>query len=159
MTVTSGTAVLDRLAALGLALPERCDPRGRFLPWKRVGPLVFLAGQICEWNGNVPHRGQVGIDLDLETATHAAQICALNLLFHLAAAAGGLDRVAGCVRVGAFVNAPAGFPASPQVANGASDLFIALWGEAGRHARMAVGVSALPMNAAVEVDAIFELQP
>jgi enamine deaminase RidA (YjgF/YER057c/UK114 family) len=93
----------------------------------------------------------------LDAGAKVAELCALNLLFHLRAACGGnLGLVMRCLRVGAFVNAPQGFQHSPTIANGASDIFIALWGEAGHHARTAVGVSALPMDASVEIDAIFE---
>lgn len=144
------------LAERGLQLPERCKPRGDFLPWTRHGPLVYLAGQICEWNGEVLFTGTVGDAISLADGIKAAEICALNLLFHLRDACGGdLGRVRRCLRVGAYVNALSGFPDSPRVANGASALFIALWADAGRHARTAIGVSALPMNASVEIDAIF----
>lgn len=146
-----------RLHQLGLSLPESCTPRGNFLPYRVAGGLVFLAGQICEWNGAVPHIGPVTTDLD--AGRKAAQICGLNLLFHLRAACDGdLDRVACVVRVGGFVNCLSGFAQSPAVINGASDLFIALYGEAGRHARTAVGVAGLPANASVEVDAVFALR-
>jgi len=145
------------LATQGLSLPERCTPRGQFLPWTRSGALVFLAGQICEWNGVVTETGQVEAAVSRDRAREAAKVCALNLLFHLRDACHGrLSRARRCLRVGAFVNAPPGFPDSPLIANGASELFIALWGEQGRHARTAVGVAALPMNAVVEIDAIFE---
>jgi len=155
MTDVSGAV----LAARGLQWPERCAPRGRFLPWRRAGTTVYLAGQICEWNGDVPYQGPIGDRVSISDGIRAAELCALNLLFHLREACGGeLDRVAGCLRVGAFVNALPGFRDSPRVADGASELFIALWGEAGRHARTAVGVAALPMNASVEIDAIFELK-
>jgi enamine deaminase RidA (YjgF/YER057c/UK114 family) len=162
------STVEDRLAALGLSLPERCDPRGNFLPFERAGSLVFMAGQICEWNGGVPFTGPVrGGDetadeaetsLSLEEGRRAAEICALNLLFHLRSACDGdLDRVTSVVRVGGFVNCRFGFDKSPAVINGASDLLIALYGDAGRHARTAVGVAGLPANASVEVDAVFEI--
>jgi enamine deaminase RidA (YjgF/YER057c/UK114 family) len=148
---------LSALATRGLKLPERCAPRGRFLPWRRSGPTIYLAGQICEWNGEVPYKGQVGNHVSITDGIKAAQLCAVNLLFHLRAACeGDLGRVTRCLRVGAFVNAPPGFADSPLVANGASELFIALWGDAGWHVRTAVGVPALPMDASVEVDAIFE---
>lgn len=157
--------VESRLEELGLSLPARCTPRGNFLPYHREGTLVFLAGQICEWNGDVPYTGPVvapgqklpegETGLDLEAGRKAAEICALNLLFHLRDACGGdLGRVRTILRVGGFVNCHAGFDRSPAVINGASDLFIHLYGEAGRHARTAVGVSGLPANAAVEVDAV-----
>jgi enamine deaminase RidA (YjgF/YER057c/UK114 family) len=151
--------LLGAFAALGLELPGHCAPRGRFLPWTRSGRTVYLAGQICEWNGEVLYHGSVGASVSIDDGIKAAQVCALNLLFHLRAACGGdLARVTRCLRLGAFVNAPPGFPHSPKIANGASDVLIALWGEAGRHARTAIGVSALPMDASVEVDAIFEAE-
>lgn len=157
-----------KLEELGLNLPETCAPRGAFLPYWKEGSLVFMAGQICEWNGAVPYVGPViepgqtppsgQPHVDLETGRKAAEICALNFLFHLKDAAGGdLDRVETVVRLGGFVQCVQGFGSSPAVLNGASDLLIALWGEAGRHARTAVGVSGLPANASVEVDAIFKL--
>lgn len=156
-----------RLNDLGLGLPAHCTPRGNFLPYRVEGNLVFLAGQICEWNGTVPHTGPVvkdGVDpaahagVSIATGRKAAEICALNLLFHLRDACGGnLDRLRSVVRVGGFVQCLQGFDQSPAVINGASDLFIALLGENGRHARTAVGVSGLPANAAVEVDAIIAL--
>ncbi len=159
-----------RLAELGLSLPERCTPRGNFLPYHQDGTLIFMAGQICEWNGDVPYAGPVlapgqtapdGLEVqDLETGRKAAEICGLNLLFHLRAACDGdLGRVRTIVRVGGFVNCLSGFDQSPAVINGASDLFINLFGESGRHARTAVGVSGLPANAAVEVDAVIALKP
>ncbi len=165
----SGT-IESRLEGLGLSLPESCTPRGNFLPYHREGTLVFMAGQICEWNGDVPFAGPViapgqeapaGIaGHDLEAGRKAAEICALNLLFHLRDACDGdLGRVRTVIRVGGFVNCLAGFDRSPAVINGASDLFIELFGEAGRHARTAVGVSGLPANAAVEVDAVVALKP
>jgi enamine deaminase RidA (YjgF/YER057c/UK114 family) len=151
--------ILEALAVRGLELPRLCLPRGQFLPWTRSGRTRYLAGQICEWNGEVLYRGAVGSSLSVEAGVKAAEVCALNLLFHLRSACGGdLGRVGRCLRVGVFVNAASGFEQSPKIANGASELFIALWGEAGRHARTAVGVSALPMDASVEVDAIFEAE-
>jgi len=162
------SAVERRLMEMGLELPESCAPRGAFLPFRREGRLVYMAGQICEWNGDVPYVGPVLSEgqrapagmacIDLEAGRKAAEISALNLLFHLKAAAGGdLDRVDGVIRLGGFVQCLQGFDRSPAVINGASDLLIALYGETGRHARTAVGVSGLPANASVEVDAIFSL--
>lgn len=163
-------AIENRLSDLGLALPERCTPRGNFLPYHRDGTLIFLAGQICEWNGEVPYTGPVlapgqtapdGVaGQDLAAGHKAAEICGLNLLFHLKAACeGDLTRVRTILRVGGFVNCLSGFDKSPAVINGASDLFIALYGDAGKHARTAVGVAGLPANASVEVDAIVALKP
>ncbi|OHV80501.1 RidA family protein [Rhizobium sp. LCM 4573] len=149
---------LARLTELGLCLPERSPSRANFLPYKRSGNLLFLAGQICEWNGNPRYFGPVATGYDLATAKKAAEMCALNLLFNIRAAAGSLDGVAEVLRLGAFVAAPAGFADGPKIADGASELFIALYGDRGRHARTAVCVSSLPANALVEVDAIVELK-
>jgi enamine deaminase RidA (YjgF/YER057c/UK114 family) len=151
-------AVDARLAALGIALPPPPVPIASFLPFRVTGRLVYLAGQTCERDGRIVYAGRVGVELDEESGHRAAQVCALNLLASLKAACGGdLDAVARCVSVRGFVQAPPGFGRVPQVINGASDLFVAIWGDEGRHARTAVGVSTLPQNAAVEVDAVFEL--
>jgi enamine deaminase RidA (YjgF/YER057c/UK114 family) len=148
-----------KLSQMGLSLPVRPTPIANFLPFRVAGTTVYLAGQTCEQDGRVVHSGQVGDELSLEVAREAAQLCALNLLSSLREACGGrLDRVARCLRVGGFVQAKPGFPRVPAVIDGASELFIALWGDNGRHARTAVGVATLPQNAAVEVDAIFELR-
>lgn len=160
--------IVEALRAMGLALPDSCRPRGNFLPYRIEGNLVVMAGQICEWNGAVATVGPVLSDtqpaptdrayVDVPTGQVAARVCALNLLFHLRDACGGdLGRVGGVLRVGGFVNCLPGFDQSPAVINGASDLFVALFGERGRHARTAVGVAGLPGNASVEVDAIFTL--
>ncbi len=160
--------ILETLDAMGLSLPDSCHPRGNFLPYRIDGNQVFMAGQICEWNGIVTTVGPViassqpppsdRVHVDVPTAELAARVCALNLLFHLRDACGGdFGRVGGVLRVGGFVNCLPGFDQSPAVINGASDLFIALFGERGRHARTAVGVAGLPGNASVEVDAIFTL--
>jgi enamine deaminase RidA (YjgF/YER057c/UK114 family) len=151
-------AVETRLAALGIALPAPPVPIASFLPFRVTGRLVYLAGQTCEREGRVVYAGRVGIELDEESGKRAAQVCALNLLAALKAACGGdLDAVARCVSVRGFVQAPPGFGRVPQIIDGASDLFVAIWGDEGRHARTSVGVSTLPQNAAVEVDAVFEL--
>ena len=159
----------QRLEDMGLSLPASCTPRGNFLPYDRHGDLVFMAGQICEWNGDVPYVGPVAAPeqdvpanvsaVSLEDGRKAAEICALNLLFHIRDACGGdFGRLGSVIRVGGFVNCIPGFAHSPAVINGASDLFIALLGEACRHARTAVGVSGLPANASVEVDAVVSLK-
>ena len=149
----------SKLLELGLKLPQRPKPIASFLPFRVSGSLAFLAGQTPELDGRVLYQGRVGEEVSFEAGREAAQVCALNLLASLKEACEGrLDRVACCLRVGGFVQAQSGFPRVPAVIDGASDLFIALWGERGRHARTAVGVATLPQNAAVEVDAIFELR-
>jgi enamine deaminase RidA (YjgF/YER057c/UK114 family) len=146
----------DQLTALGLTLPTPPTPIANFVPWQRAGPLVYLAGQVNEWNGSVPYIGKLGRDFDVEAGQQAARLCALNLLACLKLACDGdLDRVQQCLRLGGFVNCVPDFESVPAVVNGASDLIVTLLGEAGRHARTAVGVASLPRRAAVEVDAIF----
>jgi enamine deaminase RidA (YjgF/YER057c/UK114 family) len=161
MTLSSDThdEIELKLASLGMTLPTRPTPIANFLPFRVAGNTVYLAGQTCERNGRVVHAGSVPDDVTFEVAREAAKLCALNLLACLREACNGrLDRVSRCLRVGGFVQAKPGFPRVPAVVDGASELFVALWGENGRHARTAVGVATLPQNAAVEVDAIFELR-
>jgi enamine deaminase RidA (YjgF/YER057c/UK114 family) len=157
-TAESGS-VDARLSALAIELPPVPVPVANFVPFRRHGNLVFLAGQVCEWNGVVRYVGRVGIDYDLADAQKAARVCALNLISALKAACGGsLDGVAGCMRLGGFVNCSPDFNEIPQVVNGASDLINELFGASGSHTRTAVGVANLPRGAAVEVDGIFALE-
>jgi enamine deaminase RidA (YjgF/YER057c/UK114 family) len=146
----------DKLREMGLELPQPPLPIANFVPWRLHGGTVYLAGQVCEWNGTVPYVGKLGREWDVDAGKKGAQLCALNLLACLKLACeGDLDRVQGCLRVGGFVNCDPDFPSVPMVVNGASDLIVALLGPAGRHARTAIGVANLPRGAAVEVDAIF----
>jgi enamine deaminase RidA (YjgF/YER057c/UK114 family) len=151
--------VEERLLALGLELPQRPVPIANFLPFRVAGNTAYLAGQVCELDGHVPYSGRVGVEVEFEAGRAAARLCALNLLSALREACGGsFERVERCLRVGGFVQAQAGYTRVPHVIDGASELFVALFGERGKHARTAVGVATLPQNAAVEVDAIFELR-
>ncbi|MBM3389092.1 MAG: RidA family protein [Betaproteobacteria bacterium] len=146
----------ERLAELGLELPKPPTPIANFVPWQRAGQTVYLAGQVNEWNGTVPFVGKLGREFDIDAGRQAARLCALNLLACLKLACeGDLGRVRQCLRLGGFVNCEPDFEFAPAVVNGASDLIVALLGDAGRHARTAVGVASLPRRAAVEVDAIF----
>lgn len=147
-----------RLHDLGLALPPSAPSRALFLPGKITGNLLFLSGQICEWEGVPKYFGPIGAEFDTTIGQQAAQMCALNLLFSIRAVAGSLSAVNQIVRVGGFVAADPGYPDGPQIVNGASQLFIDLWGDAGRHARTAVNVASLPANALVEVEAVVELK-
>lgn len=149
-----------RLEELGLELPPDWTPRGQFLPYRTDGSTVYLSGQICEREGNVTHVGPVQNTPDgIAAAQNAARTCALNLLYRLREACNGdLDQVETVLRLGGFVNCQSGFPASPAVINAASEVFVALYGEAGWHARTAVGVAGLPGNASVEVDAVVRLR-
>jgi enamine deaminase RidA (YjgF/YER057c/UK114 family) len=143
------TAIESRLAALGLSLPRSAPSRALFLPGKISGNLLFLSGQICEWEG-VPR-------FDIAEGQRAARMCALNLLHAIRTVAGSLERVTQVIRLGGFVAAPPGYGEGPFIVNGASQLFIDLWGEAGRHARTAVNVASLPANALVEIEAVVEI--
>ncbi|HEX9648646.1 MAG TPA: RidA family protein [Alphaproteobacteria bacterium] len=147
-----------RLAELGVELPAAAAPVANYVGWVRTGNLVFVAGQGPILDGEVKYKGRVGADLTIEQGQAAARLCALNVLAQLKAACDGdLDRVVRCVKVGGFVNSAPDFFDQPKVVNGASDLFVEVFGDAGRHARFAVGTSVLPFNIAVEVDAHFEV--
>jgi enamine deaminase RidA (YjgF/YER057c/UK114 family) len=157
--MTSPETPESRLAMLRIELPTVPSPIANFVPWRVTGDLVYLAGQICEWNGQVLYAGKVGSDQTLEAAQAAARICGLNLLAALRACCdGSLDRVTACIRLGGFVNCTPDFAYVPQVINGASDLMHEVFGRAaGAHARTAVGVASLPQRAAVEVDGVFQI--
>ena len=147
-----------RLKEMGIILPDPASPAANYVPFVISGSLVFIAGQIPFWNGEIRHIGKVGAEISLEEAKEAAQLCGLNLIAQLKAACGGdLDRVKRCVKIGVFVNCVDGFKQQPEIANGVSDLMVEIFGEAGRHARFAVGTNALPRNCATESDAVFEI--
>ena len=138
------------LAALGIALPEPPSPGGNYVPAKRAGQVIYLSGVISA-NAAGVITGTAGADRSIEEGYHAAQACALTQLAVLRRELGSLDRVAEVLAVNGYVNAAPGFADSPGVVNGASDLLVKVFGEAGRHVRAAVGVSALPRNALVEL--------
>ncbi|HTZ20410.1 MAG TPA: RidA family protein [Opitutaceae bacterium] len=147
-----------RLAELGLQLPPPPGAVGSYVPTVRSGNLLFCAGTICLVNGRMTHTGPVGGEQTVETAYRAAEVCALNTLASIKAAAGSLEQVARIVFVSGFVNAVAGFADSPAVINGASDLFVRVFGDAGKHARAAVAVAGLPRNSTVEIQVVVELK-
>jgi len=148
-----------RLAELKIELPQASAPVANYVPAVRSGDLLFVAGQICQWNGERRFIGKLGAEITLEQGKEAARLCGLNLLAQVKKALDGdLDRVVRCVRMGGFVNAVPGFGDQPAVVNGASDLMVAVFGDAGRHARAAIGVGSLPGGVAVEVEAIFEVR-
>src|SRR3954465_2427333 len=146
-----------RLADLKIQLPEPPSPVASYVPYVVSGNLVFISGQVTTAGGTLQYVGTVGKELTLEDGKAAARLCPVNVLAQLRAAAGDLDRVKRCVRLGVFVNAIPGYSQHPEVANGASDLIVEVLGDPGRHSRAAVGAGSLPRNVAVEVDAIFEL--
>ena len=147
-----------KLEELGIELPPPAAPIANYLPFTISGNLVFIAGQICQWNGERRFVGKLGAGISILEGQQAARLCALNILAHLRVAAGGdLDRVRRCVRLGGFVNCTPDFTDMPQVVNGASDLIAQVFGDAGKHARAAIGNNSLPGGVAVEVEATFEL--
>lgn len=147
-----------RIAELGLTLPNPPVAAGSYVPTVRTGNLLFCAGTIAVFNGQQTHVGQVGKEQTIETAKQAAEICVLNTLANIKAAAGSLDQVARIVMVNGFVNAVDGFTESPAVINGASDLLVKVFGDAGKHARAAVAVNGLPRGTTVEVQVVAELR-
>jgi enamine deaminase RidA (YjgF/YER057c/UK114 family) len=152
------STILSRLAEAGLSLPNPPPAGGNYLPFRMEGRMLYLPGTIASRNGQLEFAGKVGADLTLEQGYQAAQLCALNLLACAQLALGDLDRIDHIVSVNGYVNCPAGFPDSPKVINGASDLLVKLFGDAGRHVRAAVGVAGLPLNSAVEVQMLVALK-
>jgi enamine deaminase RidA (YjgF/YER057c/UK114 family) len=153
MTIT----IAQKVAEIGRALPEPARPVGNYVPAARVGNLLFISGQIGKAKGAAP-SARAGVELTLEQAREAAEAAGLSVLAQIAAATSGkVSAVRRIARLGVFVASTPDFGEQPEVANGASDLMAAVFGERGRHARAAVGVAALPRGAAVEVEAIVEL--
>ena len=147
-----------KLADLGITLPQAAAPAANYVPYTITGNLVFISGQVPFVDGKLAYQGKVGADFSVEEGVACAKICALNIIAQLKAACGGdLDKVTRCVKLGGFVNCVDGFGDQPKVINGASDLMVDVFAEKGRHARFAVGTNALPMNVAVEIDAVFEI--
>lgn len=147
-----------KLAELGITLPEAAAPVAAYVPVVIAGGLAHVSGQVSFVDG-VLRKGRLGEDVSLEQGIEAAQGCGLMILAQLKAALGSLDRVERVVKLGCFVNSTADFTDQPKVANGASELMVAVFGEAGKHARAAVGVPSLPLGVAVEVDAIVAVRP
>ncbi|MBY0355888.1 MAG: RidA family protein [Rickettsiales bacterium] len=150
--------VYQKLEALGLSLPQVSAPAANYIPCAISGSMVFLSGTLPIVDGKPAFIGKLGENFTIEQGQETARCCVLNLLAHLHHALDGdLSRVKRVIRLGVFVNATPDFTEHPKVANGASDLMMELFGDAGRHARFAVGVSGLPFGVAVEVDATFEI--
>ena len=149
--------VEQRLAKLGIVLPAPNAPVANYVPFVQAGTFLFVSGQISKGPSGVV-KGKLGATLTLEERVAAARLCAINIITQLNAALGGdLDRVKRIVKLGGFVNCVPEFEDQPKVVNGASDLMVAVFGDAGKHARAAVGAPSLPMGAAVEIDAIVEI--
>jgi len=153
------TIIEARLKELGISLFTPPKPVASYVPYTISGNLVFISGQVPFQDGALKYVGKLGEDFSIEMGQAAAQLCAINILSVLKLACeGDLDKVVRCLKVNVFVNATPDYDKQPEVANGASDLFAAVFGEAGKHARAAVGMGSLPRGVAVEVDAIFEIQ-
>ncbi len=147
----------ERVTELGIELPSSSPAKAMYVPAKRVGSTLYVSGQIPMLDGEMPLRGRAGAELALEQAQEAARICAINLLAVVRSELGSLDAVRGVVKLQGFVASAEGFFDQHLVVNAASQLLFDVFGEAGRHARTAVAVPALPMNAPVEVEAVFEV--
>jgi enamine deaminase RidA (YjgF/YER057c/UK114 family) len=146
------------LAELGITLPRPMQPIANYVPYVVTGNLVYVSGQVPAVDGKVAITGKVGVNVSVDQAREAARLCFINVLVHLKAACGDdLDHVRRVVRLGGFIASPAEFTQQAQVMNGASDLAVAVFGEAGRHARTTIGVPSLPADAAVEVEGLFEI--
>jgi enamine deaminase RidA (YjgF/YER057c/UK114 family) len=151
-----------KLRALGLDLPSPAAPLANYVPFVISGSLLFVSGQLpfaADGKLDPAHVGKVGATVSIEAGKAAARLCVINVLAQAKVALGDLERIARCVRLGGFINAAQGFANLPPVMNGASDLIVEVLGDLGRHARSTVGVAELPLDSAVEVEAIFEIAP
>jgi enamine deaminase RidA (YjgF/YER057c/UK114 family) len=152
--------VEQKLAELGISLPTPAAPVANYVPFVRTGNLVVISGQIClgpDGKLSDAHKGKLGAEVSPDKGQEAARLAAINVLAQLKSAVGDLDKVVRCVRLGGFINAMPNFAALPGIMNGASDLMVAVLGDKGRHARTTIGVAELPLDAAVEVEAMFEV--
>jgi enamine deaminase RidA (YjgF/YER057c/UK114 family) len=151
-------SIEKRLSSLGVTLPTPAAPIANYVPSVRSGSMITVSGQICFGaDGKLVAKGQLGAAVSIEDGQKAARACAINLLAQLKSALGDLDKVVRVVRLGGFINSAPGFTEGPKVMNGASDLMVETFGDRGRHARSTVGVAALPADAAVEVEGLFEV--
>ncbi len=146
----------EKLKSLGITLPVPPKPAGSYIPVVISGNLAFVSGQIPMQDGKVVYTGKVPTERTLEEAQSAARVCAINILAQIKANLGSLDRISKIVRVSGFVNSASDFTEHPKIINAASDLFFEIFGEKGKHSRIAVGVSSLPLNSTVEIDMIVE---
>lgn len=142
----------EKIKELGFELPEIAKPLAAYIPAKKVGDLVMTSGQVPLVKGEIKYAGKVGSELTEEEGQNAARVCALNCLAAIKGVIGSLDKIDEIFKLTVFVNSANGFSAQPKVANGASELILNIFGEKGKHARSAVGVSELPLNAAVEIE-------
>lgn len=155
------SSIAAKLKELGLALPAPVSPLANYVPAVRSGNLLFVSGQLATGPDGLAkaHRGKLGGSVDLAAGQGAARLCVLNILALVHKELGSLDKVRRCVQLRGFINSMPDYQQIPKVMNGASDLIVAIFGEAGCHARSTIGVAQLPADSAVEVDAIFEVMP
>ncbi len=149
--------IQKNLEKLGVTLPEAAAPAANYVPFVKTGNQLFISGQLPMHNGKIAKTGKVGADLSIEEGVEAARLCAINLLAQAKAATGDLSKVVRLIKIVGFVNSNGDYRDQSKVINGASDFVVAAMGEAGYHARSAVSAGALPFNAAVEIEAIFEV--
>jgi enamine deaminase RidA (YjgF/YER057c/UK114 family) len=148
----------SKLTELGLTLPALAAPIANYVGFVRTGDLLFVSGQLCLGaEGKLVAKGKLGAEVSIEDGQKAARACAVNLLAQIKAAVGDLDRVVRVVRLGGFISSVPSFLDGPKVMNGASDLMVTVFGDKGRHARTTIGVAVLPLDAAVEVEGLFEV--
>jgi enamine deaminase RidA (YjgF/YER057c/UK114 family) len=153
-----GDTIEKRLADLGVSLPAAAAPAANYVPYMQSGNLVFTAGQLPLKDGKLAASGLLGRDVDVATGKEAAKLCAINILAQAKAALGDLEKIRRVVKISVFVASSPDFTEQHLVANGASDFLVAVLGERGKHARSAVGTASLPLNAAVEIEAIIETE-
>lgn len=146
-----------RIQELKIELPKAAAPVANYVPVVIAGNIVSVSGQVTAFNGEIKFQGKLGREFTIEQGQQAARLCGLNILAQLKAAITDLDRIKRCVKLNVFVNSMPDFADQPKVANGVSDLMVEVFGDAGKHSRSAVGVANLPLNVAVEVDALFEI--
>jgi enamine deaminase RidA (YjgF/YER057c/UK114 family) len=155
--MTEGS-IEKKLQELGISLPKPPAPIANYVPFVRTGNLLTVSGQLCfDGDGKLVAKGQLGNAVSIGDGQKAARACAIHLLAQVKAAIGDLDKVVRVIRLGGFINSAAGFGDGPKVMNGASDLMVQVFGDKGKHARSTVGVAALPADAAVEVEGLFEV--
>ena len=155
------TAIDQKLHDLGIVLPVPAAPIANYVPYILSGNLLVISGQLALGPNGVAreHKGKIGGTVTPEQGIAAARLCAINVLAQAKAALGDLGRISRCIRLGGFINASPEFATLPAIMNGASDLMVAVLGDKGRHARTTVGVAQLPLDCAVEVEAMFEIAP
>lgn len=149
--------VEDKLKQMGITIPEAAKPLAAYIPAIQIGNLVMTSGQVPVSAGSIKYLGKVGKDISEEQGMEAAKLCAINCLSAVKSVIGSLDKIKRIVKLTVFVNSAEGFTAQPKVANGASEFIVELFGDAGKHSRSAVGVSELPLNSAVEIEMIAEV--